>query len=115
MRYTIGTLVGILLLTVGITFAGGSVVGQAHAYADTSTNYSQLCSMNNDFGLSHGACVSTFASGGHGSALFSSLCDLIAQSGGYPFDLFFFQNGNLVMVVVNNHGNCISSFNRYMK
>lgn len=96
---------GVAAFVVGLTL-GPSVFTPGRAFADSASDF---CSMNNDFGLTHGACVSTFQSQGQSSAFASSECKVLADLfGGYPFTLI----GTNGAVVVNNHGQCVKFFNQ---
>jgi hypothetical protein len=69
------------------------LIGATGASADA--NFSEFCSAFSDFGFSHGACVSNFASEGRAGATAESVC---AKFG----DGFF-----------ANHGQCVSSFREH--
>lgn len=68
------------------------------AFADPNT--SQLCSQHDDFGLSHGACVSLVNSDLHSGAIFPSLCKELKQRDPVIFNTLF-----------KNIGDCVSSLN----
>jgi len=61
-------------------------------------NISQLCRQNDDFGFSHGACVSLIQSNEHSGAIFPSLCKNLQQQEPDAFNALF-----------KNVGDCVSS------
>jgi hypothetical protein len=66
------------------------------AFADT--NASQICSKYNNFGVSHGECVSSFES----SRSTVEFCKSFQEQNPYHFDLYF-----------KNLGECVSTINQY--
>jgi hypothetical protein len=68
------------------------------AFADP--DFSQVCNQHDDFGFSHGACVSIINSNLHSSAVFHSLCRQLQQQYPVEFNALF-----------RNIGDCVSSLN----
>ena len=57
-RLNLGAIIALVVLIAVVYMLAGSAVGRVQAESKDNSNVSGFCSDNDDFGMSHGACVS---------------------------------------------------------